>query len=238
MDWHFIKLYLKGNICLYPIWQAYKSLGKKHVTLSERVVTPYHDLVLDGWQRSANSYAFNLVKTFYPLLKVVHHTHSIATLKLARLFRVPTVVLIREPQDAIASCVIRRGEKNCDFLVREYVWYHLYVRRHLDDFQKVIGFELIIHNEIRFLSEITQILNLENKMISEEKIERVKRKIFNDLKKISKSRSPREYEKRMSIPSEKKVKLKAGVQREIVNSKFFPQAVRVYEELSQSVLSD
>lgn len=64
-------------------------------------------LCIEGFLRSGNSFAVALVNQHYPGLAIAHHTHCIAALRLARRHSVPTIVLIRDPLDAIASNTLR-----------------------------------------------------------------------------------------------------------------------------------
>lgn len=72
-----------------------------------RIVSPQHEIVIEGFPRSANSY---FVKKFISQnggydIRVATHTHSPAQVKLAVNWKIPTVVLYRNPKDAILSWI-------------------------------------------------------------------------------------------------------------------------------------
>lgn len=66
------------------------------------LVTPHHDICIEGFPRSANSFASMAIeKTNNNRLKVATHTHSPAQVKQAVKLGIPTMVLIRNPIDAV-----------------------------------------------------------------------------------------------------------------------------------------
>lgn len=61
------------------------------------------DICIEGFQRSGNTFFLQLLKRKNPSLKFAHHMHVPEQVKRAVSGKVPTVILIRKPQDCIAS---------------------------------------------------------------------------------------------------------------------------------------
>src|SRR5829696_7569998 len=73
-----------------------------------RVVTPQTQLVIEGFPRSANSFArvaFNRAQS--ERVRIANGLHVPAQVIRAARWRVPTLVLIRNPKDAVLSFAIR-----------------------------------------------------------------------------------------------------------------------------------
>jgi hypothetical protein len=82
---------------------------RKYAGIESRVVSPDADIVIEGFQRSGNTFsvfAFELAQE-PDRVSVVHHLHAAAQVVAAVRIGLPTVVLIREPRDAILSHMIR-----------------------------------------------------------------------------------------------------------------------------------
>ncbi len=67
------------------------------------MVTSETDLVLEGYPRSANSYALAALLHTNRTLKVAHHLHSSMSIEMGVRRGLPTTVLLRRPVDAVAS---------------------------------------------------------------------------------------------------------------------------------------
>ena len=74
----------------------------------DRVVTPQTQLVIEGFPRSANSFArvaFNRAQS--ERVRIANGLHVPAQVIRASRWRIPTLVLIRKPKDAVLSFAIR-----------------------------------------------------------------------------------------------------------------------------------
>ena len=73
------------------------------------IVTPETEIVIEAFARSAQSFvvaAFRLAQEPHAV-RIAHHTHSPSTLIDGIRRRVPSLVIVRAPEDAILSYVIR-----------------------------------------------------------------------------------------------------------------------------------
>lgn len=83
------------------------------------------DIVIEGFPRSGNTFsvaAFEWAqeRTF----KIAHHLHASAQLIWAVNHGIPAVALIREPESAVISLVIREPHLSLDTALREYVRFY------------------------------------------------------------------------------------------------------------------
>lgn len=103
------KIFLRTNIGCNP-W-LYHIYGIKH-NLRPLLVNRRTQIVIEGFPRSANTFTFSLFNKANPDVKVAHHTHLSGQIIKAVNLGIPAVVLVRNPQDAIASFLIFIYESN------------------------------------------------------------------------------------------------------------------------------
>src|SRR5687768_7834850 len=116
-----------------------------------RVVTPDTQLVIEGFPRSANTFArvaFNRAQS--ERVRIAHHLHVPAQVIRAARWRIPTLVLLRRPKDAVLSLVIR-DPISVDQALRYYISFYETAEKYRDayvlglfeevteDFGRVIG---------------------------------------------------------------------------------------------------
>lgn len=93
---------------------------------------PHHDLVIDGFPRSGNTFATHAFLSVNPQARVSHHMHTPANVLRALEFGVPALVLIRPPADAVLSEVIREPRKSVPRGLQEWLSFYETVRPYLD----------------------------------------------------------------------------------------------------------
>jgi hypothetical protein len=97
---HYPKIYIP-----YTCWRDDLS-GRG--TFGGELINNNTEIIIDGFPRSANSFAvaaFDLAQN--KGVKIAHHRHDPAQVIAAVKSRVPAVVLVRNPRDAVISLVIR-----------------------------------------------------------------------------------------------------------------------------------
>ena len=67
------------------------------------IVGPDHDVMIEGYPRSANSFAHDAFAMANPGLAIATHLHSAAHVRMAVACGVPAMVLVREPDAAVLS---------------------------------------------------------------------------------------------------------------------------------------
>ena len=89
----------------YP--RAYLFLARRRY--GSRVLGPDTDIVIEGFPRSANTFAVTAFELAQERpVTVAHHLHAAAHVVRAAQAGVPVIVLVRAPEDAIASVVARK----------------------------------------------------------------------------------------------------------------------------------
>jgi hypothetical protein len=83
------------------------------------------DLVIEGFDSSANSFIVNIFRMLDSEINISHHTHSVANMKRARYYKVPTIVLYRDPEDAIPSSV-SRFRPSLEEALHRYICFYRY----------------------------------------------------------------------------------------------------------------
>lgn len=114
---------------------------------SRRVVEPGDDAVIEGYPRSANTFATDafMASQGRPV-KLGKHFHSPAQFQLARRYGVPAMLLLREPVSAALSWVIfNERELDPEKTLRFYVAFHRPLLKITDSFV-VAPFEEVTKN--------------------------------------------------------------------------------------------
>lgn len=68
-------------------------------------VQPDTSLVIDGYPRSANTYAYFAAQSTLGVSRVKGHTHAAATVRSATRTGIPCIVIVRDPDYAVSSLV-------------------------------------------------------------------------------------------------------------------------------------
>ncbi len=77
----------------------------------KRAVNERTHITIDGFQRSANTYAYYYFKELNKESKIAHHSHSFRQIIYSVEKNIPTILLIREPSDVILSSYLYHFEK-------------------------------------------------------------------------------------------------------------------------------
>jgi hypothetical protein len=108
-------------------------------------VSAHTELVIEGFPRAANTFAVEAFEMAQRRpVKVVHHLHASAQIIAAVRLGIPTVALIREPEDAIVSYLVRDPCATLRSAIARYTRFYDAVARRRDrvvvaDFQTVIS---------------------------------------------------------------------------------------------------
>ena len=77
--------------------------------LTSSPISESTEMVIEGFQRSANTFAtIAFITTQKDHISVAHHVHAPAQISRAVRLHIPAIVLIREPSDAVLSLLIRQ----------------------------------------------------------------------------------------------------------------------------------
>lgn len=97
------------------------------------VVSRDKRIVIEGFPRSANTYAYAYFALLNPRFEklVGRHTHASAQVAQACKWEIPTLVLVRRPEDAVLSLCVREGIRVISAL-HEYVRFYRNAAQFLD----------------------------------------------------------------------------------------------------------
>lgn len=87
----------------------------------ERIISKESDICIEGFQRSGNSFFFRVFKKYNPKAAIAHHMHASMQILKALHYKIPSVVLIRRPEDAIASLLTWDNTLRVDIAFRAYL---------------------------------------------------------------------------------------------------------------------
>jgi hypothetical protein len=103
--------------------RPYLALARRRHGLE--VATDETELVIDGFPRSGNTFAVVAFQLVQPEpVRLSHHIHSSAHMIAAAKRGTPIVVTVREPEDAVLSCVIREPYVTIAQALRFYIAFY------------------------------------------------------------------------------------------------------------------
>jgi hypothetical protein len=101
------RLRLRTMVTEHP-WVYLPFARQKYPGPSPRVIDGHTEVVIDGYTRSASTFAVYAFQVAQPApVRVAHHLHAPAQLMEAARRGLPTVMVIREPRGAVLSQVVR-----------------------------------------------------------------------------------------------------------------------------------
>ncbi|WP_152918055.1 hypothetical protein [Ardenticatena maritima] len=124
----------------------YFTLQRLRPSRRDLIVSKDTEIVIEGYPRSANTFAVAafLLAQERPV-KVAHHLHVPAQVIRAVQWGIPTVVLIRKPEDAIVSRLIRRPDMDIVWALRGYISFYQTITQYRTGFI-VAPFEEVVSN--------------------------------------------------------------------------------------------
>jgi hypothetical protein len=177
--------------------------GAKH-----QRVTDETDLIVEGFPRTANSYAVALVNQLLPDLSIAHHSHSIASIKEGIRLNKAVVILVREPRDTLASYATRRIDlrgsnlyKNLILGIVEYRSFYTFIIKNLDRVE-IVDFEKLIQNPRTMSSVLAYCRIADFRQISEEELRIKSEEAVRQVKEYERNQGF--TEKSSSMPSNEK----------------------------------
>ncbi len=135
-----VRCLVARHASLWPFYQPYiwwdkrKKASRGIPGIQERVVGPHTEIVIDGFQGSANSYATAAFRNSQVRkVGLAHHMHSPVQIIQGIERGLPVVVTIREPQRAVLSLASRWSYVTVTQGIRNYTRFYGSLVPHLDD---------------------------------------------------------------------------------------------------------
>lgn len=111
---------------------------RKYPGPSPRVIGPDTEMVIDGYTRSASTFAVYAFQLSQPVpVRLAHHLHAAAQLMEAARRELPTLMVIREPQGAVLSQLVREPDVDLLDALYAYERFHVSLLAYRDSF--VVG---------------------------------------------------------------------------------------------------
>jgi hypothetical protein len=199
-----------------------------------RVVTPETQLVIEGFPRSGNSFArvaFN--KAQREKVRIAHGLHVPAQVIRAARWRIPTLVLIRKPRDAVLSFAIR-DPISVDQALKYYLSFYETIEKYRDAY--VLGlFEEVTEDYGQVIRRINEKFGTAFSVFRHN--ERNVNEVFARMEKNSRKRyGEMHWENKVSRPSALKERMKHEVGYDLDDPKrkrFIAEAEAVYDRLTR-----
>lgn len=110
-----------------PLARLYVRISGRHENV--HVLTPRTDLVIEGFPRSANSFAIAAFRHAQPgPVRIAHALHTPAHVIQAVRWQIPVLICLREPAAAILSYAVYSPHLVIEGLLKEYVNFHEAIR--------------------------------------------------------------------------------------------------------------
>lgn len=97
-------------------------------TSGQALASERSDIVIDGYPRSGNTFALHAFRLANPQARIAHHVHLAAQFRLALRFGCPVLVLLREPEAAVRSLLVRRPELTPQLALRRWLKTYRFVQ--------------------------------------------------------------------------------------------------------------
>lgn len=123
MRFYTIRYKARNFLVRHPfLFYAYYS---RHPRCSDRVVKHDTELVIEGFPRSANTFAlFAFQKAQDQPVRIAHHLHAQSQIELGVRYGLPVITLIREPIGAVTSLVTRHPENGVKESLLQYLKFY------------------------------------------------------------------------------------------------------------------
>lgn len=101
----------------------------------ELIVTPYTQLVIEGAARTATTFAYYNMLVSQPLtFSIAYHIHLPAQVIRALELKIPVLVTIRNPRDAVASAVVRENFMSTKAYLERYLIFYRTLEPRMGEF--------------------------------------------------------------------------------------------------------
>jgi hypothetical protein len=198
-----------------------------------RVVSPDTQLVIEGFPRSANSFATRAFRMAQKeKVRVAHGLHVPAQVIRAARWEIPTLVLVRKPKDAILSFVLR-DPISVDQALRYYLSFYETVEKYRDAY--VLGlFEEVTEDYGEVIKRVNDKFGTAFSLFDHN--ERNVDRVFARFEKTSRRNHGEKYwETKVSRPSAVKERMKQDVRYDLESpgrKRLIAEAEAVYGRLT------
>ena len=201
---------------------------------SKSKISKSTELLIDGPMRSANHFALFYIKKFNNI-SISHHFHSPGSIRLAYEKKIPTLLLIRNPIDQIASTFIYLENVPLKRVIKSYkIFYEKCLIA--KDWYIVADFQDVINNPEKMVIEINLKYNLNLKYAHLD--EKLNKSILNDIQINNSNLESMKFklDERTGIPNLKRNVNKDKI-KQILKKNFYNE-LHTCNKIYQSIIND
>lgn len=188
-------------------------------------VTPKTDICIEGFPRSANSFLTATFSKYNPQAKCADHLHAPMQIIKASELRIPCIVVIRNPLDAIASTIVVDRSVSTSIIIKSYIEFYKSIWQVRNDFV-VAEFNKTINNPTDIINVVNERFNTDFKMGQMTSV--VEEEIFLHLKEVK--QKMKLSDTLVAIPTEAKEKIKQEVILELKQNSLLEKAEPIYQK--------
>ena len=184
------------------------------------IVNKNTDIVIEGFPRSANTFAVNAFRLAQDKkLNIAHHKHSVAQIIRAIYLNIPTLLLIRNPQDAVCSFIIREPCISIKKALQYYLDFYQQLVAYQDNLV-IAKFETVTTDYAQVIREVNLKFNTKFQVFNN--TEYNVKKCFQSMEKYSKNKSKngKIIETMIPRPSIERKEATEGLKNKIFSSEF------------------
>ena len=216
------------------LWQTlYRRFGSH----PELMIQKDFDICIEGYPRSGNTFATVAFETSQPnSLRIAHHLHSAAQIILSVKWRIPTIILIRDPCEATVSEVIYK--ENLDLKDALHSWVRFYsVVDKLSKYYVLARFEEVTNDFGGVISRVNERFHTGFKIFqhTEDNVKEVLTKV-GSLEAANVGGSV--DERKVARPSSSRELMKEQLMKTMLNESQCRQVLKTARSLYQEVLKE
>ena len=210
-----------NSLVLLPLFRLFKNRYPSYAI-------PNANICIEGFQRSGNSFFVTTFQQWNPGAIIAHHSHLASSAKYSAKQGKPTVILIREPAEAISSAIAWDGQ-DARIVPGVGLISYLSFYQSLNKFkQKILflDFHEAVNQPDKCIEKINQRFGVNfsaNEFTKDEN---------NRIRDVLVGHDMREKRSEMnsSLPNEKKDELKIAIMPKITSHSLFVRAQTIYEK--------
>lgn len=223
-----LKTLFKTQTLLYKL---FFHINKKNLSKGIRLPKKGDDFYFEGYPRSGNTYVYNLIKSLNPETESCSHLHVVAGLKIAKTLSIPSIVIIRKPEDAIASNFYTQMNKKENRLenailtevIEDWIVFYSYVLK-IKYKAHIISFDKFLNDKYSELNKVAHFLKMDD--LNPQGFDEVLKK-NDDKMKMKENNKEISYS---SLPSGKREEFKRINKEKIINHPKFQMALNIYNQ--------
>lgn len=186
---------------------------------------------IEGFPRSGNTFLYTAFHRWNRAAAVSHHTHLSSSVVEAVKKRIPTIVLIRHPEDAVASAIAWDGLLSVNFALLSYIIFYTVLWKYRHSFV-VVEFGQAIDRT----GDCIQALNMQfgSQFAVRVMDDEERSRIVNQIQKSDQTK--RRSATNTTLPSDEKRALKENILPKLRQAWLYPMALKIYQQYRQLTL--